>query len=106
MNTPKQKPRRRNVRDFIFGCLSYHLTGPIIGKELKQLRYGKAFVGGPFELVDAKTKTPFTQENLRGKWSLVYFGFTNCPDVCPEELDKMSAVVDRIGEDAWSNALK
>ncbi|KIM31497.1 hypothetical protein M408DRAFT_327689 [Serendipita vermifera MAFF 305830] len=65
-------------------------------KELQQLKYGKAFVGGPFDLVDAKAKKPFTQDNLRGHWNLVYFGFTNCPDVCPEELDKMSEVVNRI----------
>ncbi|CCA68493.1 probable SCO1-involved in stabilization of Cox1p and Cox2p [Serendipita indica DSM 11827] len=65
-------------------------------QELKKARYGKAFVGGPFELVNAQTKTPFTQDNLLGHWSLIYFGFTNCPDVCPEELDKMTEVVDRI----------
>jgi peroxiredoxin len=38
----------------------------------------------------------FTEKNLRGKWSLVYFGFTNCPDICPQELDKMTAVLDVI----------
>lgn len=44
---------------------------------------------------DGKT---FTQEDLRGRWSLIYFGFTNCPDVCPDELDKMGSVVDSIGK--------
>lgn len=68
-----------------------------IGKENKELKYGKAFVGGPFSLVEAKSQSPFTQDNLIGQWNLIYFGFTNCPDVCPEELDKMSVVVDRIG---------
>lgn len=58
---------------------------------------GKPKVGGPFSLVDQDGKT-FTHENLLGNWSLVYFGFTNCPDICPDELDKMGVVVDMVGE--------
>lgn len=38
-----------------------------------------------------------THEDLLGRFSLVYFGFTNCPDICPDELDKMGAVVDKVG---------
>ena len=33
---------------------------------------------------------PFTQEQLRGKWSLLFFGFTHCPDICPTTLDQMA----------------
>ena len=74
------------------------LTEPLrTGKEVKERKYGKAFVGGPFSLIEAKSGKPFTQDNLVGQWNLVYFGFTNCPDVCPEELDKMTVVVNDIG---------
>ena len=39
-----------------------------------------------------------THDDLNGTFSLIYFGFTNCPDICPEELDKMGIVVDAVQE--------
>lgn len=44
------------------------------------------------------TNKPFTEKDLLGKWNFVYFGFTNCPDICPAELDKLTAVVTELGE--------
>lgn len=57
--------------------------------------YGRPHIGGPFSLETPDGKT-FTHEDLRGKWSMVYFGFTNCPDICPAELDKMTLVLDNL----------
>lgn len=48
-----------------------------------------------FELVDA-TDQPFTQENLRGQWNLVFFGFTHCPDVCPMTMNVMTDAIEQI----------
>ncbi|KAI9784498.1 MAG: Cu-binding protein [Peltula sp. TS41687] len=56
---------------------------------------GKPKVGGPFQLLDHRGR-PFTSEHLKGKYSLVYFGFTHCPDICPEELDKMAGMIDLV----------
>ncbi|KAK7513482.1 SCO1/SenC-domain-containing protein [Phyllosticta citriasiana] len=56
---------------------------------------GRPKVGGPFELVDQNGKK-FTSEDMKGKYALVYFGFSHCPDICPEELDKMAEMIDRV----------
>ena len=72
------------------------LTEASIEKELESRKWGKAAVGGPFSLKTHDGRT-FTEKDLLGKWNLVYFGFTNCPDICPEELDKMTTVVNELG---------
>lgn len=56
---------------------------------------GKARVGGPFQLIDQEGR-PVSSEDLKGRYSLVYFGFTHCPDICPDELDKMARMYDLV----------
>lgn len=46
---------------------------------------GQVLVGGPFTLVDGNGKV-FTEKDLLGHYSIVYFGFTHCPDICPTSL--------------------
>lgn len=59
---------------------------------------GKPLVGGPFNLTDQDGK-PFSDKDLHGKYSLIYFGFSRCPDICPDELDKMSVMLNEINKD-------
>jgi len=53
-------------------------------------------IGGKFSLVDQNGK-PFTEADLRGKWHLVFFGYTHCPDICPTALNDLSLAVDQLG---------
>lgn len=47
-----------------------------------------ATIGGPFSLIDQNGK-PFTSQNLSGRYALIYFGYTFCPDVCPTDVQRM-----------------
>jgi protein SCO1/2 len=58
-----------------------------------------AAIGGPFQLVDQDGQ-PFSDQNLRGKSFLVFFGYTHCPDVCPTTLFDISEIMRRLGPDA------
>jgi protein SCO1/2 len=54
-------------------------------------------LGGPFDLVDSQDH-PVTDQTYRGKWMLIYFGYTYCPDICPTTLQTMSNVLDQLGD--------
>ncbi|KAL8796794.1 MAG: hypothetical protein Q9195_000877 [Heterodermia aff. obscurata] len=54
---------------------------------------GRPKVGGEFHLLDHEGRA-FSDGDMKGGFSLVYFGFTHCPDICPEELDKMARMID------------
>jgi protein SCO1/2 len=53
-------------------------------------------IGGPFRLVDQNGKT-VTDADLRGRWSLIYFGYTHCPDACPTALNDIAIALDELG---------
>jgi protein SCO1 len=57
-----------------------------------------AAIGGPFQLTDQTGQT-VTDKSMQGRPSLIFFGFTHCPDVCPTTLFEMSEVLKAMGED-------
>ena len=59
----------------------------------------KPAIGGPFSLVD-QTGKPVTNGDFRGRYMLVYFGYTYCPDVCPTTLSTISDALDLLGDKA------
>jgi protein SCO1/2 len=60
---------------------------------------GLPAVGGPFQLVDQDGHRQ-DQSILKGKWSVVFFGYTFCPDVCPATLQVLGEAQDRLGPKA------
>lgn len=50
-------------------------------------------IGGPFRLQDGAGRT-VTEQDFRGRWALVYFGYTHCPDACPMALQNMADALD------------
>ena len=53
---------------------------------------GQPSVGGPFQLVNQEGQA-VDETLLNGKWSLVFFGFTYCPDICPNEMMRMTQIL-------------
>ena len=58
-----------------------------------------AAIGGPFQLTDQSGRT-VTEKNLQGRPTLIFFGFTHCPDICPTSLFEISEVLRAMGKDA------
>ncbi len=58
-----------------------------------------------FELVDQNGKI-FTRGDLQGKWQLLFFGYTHCPDICPTSLQTMADMTRAIDDSDVSNALQ
>jgi protein SCO1 len=60
---------------------------------------GSPLIRSEFELVDQSGR-PIRDEDLRGKWQLVFFGFTACPDICPTTLSNITAALEELGPTA------
>ena len=58
---------------------------------------GTALVGGPFSLLGTDGKT-VTDADFRGRYMLIFFGFTHCPDICPAELQIIAQALDGLGD--------
>jgi protein SCO1/2 len=76
----------------LVGFAAFMLTSP-------SQRPRGALIGGAFALEDGAGKT-VSDQTLRGKPFLVYFGYTHCPDVCPTELAHISDVLSKMGNKA------
>ncbi len=79
------------------------LAGGVLWHESRQIpglgkvvSTGTADVGGPFRLTDQTGKT-VTDRDFRGRYMLIYFGYSSCPDVCPTTLGVVAEALEKIG---------
>jgi protein SCO1 len=93
--------QRGNIRYVLLGLIALCAAG-FTGVWLSGARppilsaYLTSAIGGPFTLVDNSGKT-VTDRTYRGKWLLVFFGYTHCPDVCPTTLNALAASLRQLG---------
>jgi protein SCO1 len=86
----------------LLGGLVILAAGAFLGLGLRETPKGAAgtllasAIGGPFRLVDQNGKA-FSDADLKGKWSLIYFGYTHCPDACPTTLNAIAIALDDLG---------
>ena len=99
---------RRSILLFAAACFVIALSVAAVtmvvvtGRErgvTDQTSTGQPSVGGPFQLVNQEGQT-VDQTMLNGKWTLVFFGFTYCPDYCPTTLTGLAATRARMGDKA------
>jgi protein SCO1/2 len=98
---PKRPPPFALIATVLAGVLVL-VAGLLIALALRDQAKGvagsplAAMIGGKFSLVDQNGK-PFTDADLKGKWQLVFFGYTHCPDICPTSLNDLSVALDQLG---------
>jgi cytochrome oxidase Cu insertion factor (SCO1/SenC/PrrC family) len=77
-----------------------HTPSPRSAAELMDaLMWNREPIGGPFALTDQQGRRR-TDRDFRGKWLMVYFGFTSCPDVCPTDLQQIGLLLQALGPEA------
>jgi protein SCO1/2 len=95
-------PQRFALVAIVFAGVLVIAAGVLLALALRETPRGAAgtalasAIGGQFQLIDQNGK-PFSDANLKGKWHLIFFGYTHCPDACPTALNEMSLALDRLG---------
>jgi len=95
-------PRRLVLVAAVLGGLVILGAGVLFGLAYRDTPRGAAgtllasAIGGPFRLVDQHGNT-VTDADLKGRWSLIYFGYTHCPDACPPALNDIALALAELG---------
>jgi protein SCO1/2 len=91
---------RRLLAIFVLLAVAFAiLTGLAVRSGILGPRQQTAAVGGPFQMIDQSGRT-VDDSVLKGKWSAVFFGFTQCPDACPTTLFALGQTQKLLGDRA------
>ena len=87
----------------LFAGFTYRLSQPRILNQYELREYGAMLLDVPrrfseFSLTSHRGE-PYSKANLSGKWTLVFFGFTHCPDICPTTLAMLNKVIQQLSEE-------
>ena len=91
------------VSAFVAGLVLFAGVALFVSGNFSGSGPGASAIGGPFKLIDQDGK-PITEAALKGHPSLVFFGYTHCPDICPTTLFELSEVLRALGPDADKTA--
>lgn len=97
----------RTIRWFLWGLVVLAAAGFAWARWWQQARpvpfsatqVAEDVIKSDFSLIDHNGRL-VTDEDFRGKWLIVFFGFTNCPDICPTTLNEIAEVMERLGDKA------
>jgi protein SCO1 len=78
----------------VIGAVEFHAV--FGGSAVTSTPGASTAAGGPFSLIDSSGAT-VTDRTYRGKWELVFFGYTYCPDLCPTTLNTISDALTALG---------
>jgi protein SCO1 len=96
------RPPRFAVIAIVLAAVLVVAAGALLALAVRETPRGAAgtalasAIGGPFRLIDQNGK-PVSDADLKGKWQLVFFGYTHCPDTCPTALNEISLALDQLG---------
>lgn len=97
--------RRRTLLPILGIALGLLLVlGGFVAQRAVTAQPSASGIGGPFTLIDQDGKT-VTAADFKGKPTLVFFGYTHCPDICPTTLDSLSQTLKALGPDGKAAAL-
>ena len=108
-STVKVKPTSMSKSLIIWLSIVFFISGTIlvigfnyflnVGSDIKEKTGASLNIGGPYSAVDHNGQN-VTEQKFLGKFQLIFFGYTYCPDICPTALTEMSAALDLLGNQA------